>query len=68
MARKLYCPLCRVPLIEIDHHGKRLLGCIECNRWCGRGSDRLVMELPEKDFEALIGALWGARQARSVRG
>jgi hypothetical protein len=28
-------------LIEIDHSGERLVGCIECNRWSWRGSDRL---------------------------
>jgi hypothetical protein len=25
------------------------------------------MELPEKDFEALLGAIWRGQQARSVR-
>ncbi len=27
------CPDCHRPLIEIDHYGERLIGCIECNRW-----------------------------------
>jgi hypothetical protein len=26
------CPHCHRPLIEIDHYGERLIGCIECNR------------------------------------
>jgi hypothetical protein len=26
------CPHCHGPLIEIDHYGERLIGCIECNR------------------------------------
>ena len=32
---------------------ERLVGCIECNRWSWRGSNRLFMELPEEDLEAL---------------
>jgi protein-arginine kinase activator protein McsA len=27
------CPSCHRTLIEIDHYGERLVGCIECNRW-----------------------------------
>ena len=47
------CPHCHGPLIEIDHYGERLVGCIECNRWSWRGSERIFMELPEQDLEAL---------------
>jgi uncharacterized protein with PIN domain len=47
------CPLCNGPLIEIDHYGERFVGCIECNRWSWRGGNRLFMELPEEDLEAL---------------
>jgi hypothetical protein len=47
------CPNCRGAVIEIDHYGERLIGCIECNRWIWRGSERLLMELPEEDIEAL---------------
>ena len=32
---------------------ERLVGCIECNRWSWRGSNRLFMELLEEDLEAL---------------
>jgi hypothetical protein len=38
MAVDATCPECRRPLIEIDHYGERLIGCIECNRW-GRPGD-----------------------------
>jgi hypothetical protein len=47
------CSRCKRPTIEIDHYGERLVGGIECNRWSWRGSDRLFMELPEEDIEAL---------------
>ena len=49
------CPLCNGPLMEIDRYGERLVGCIECNRWSWRGSNRLFMELPEEDLAALRG-------------
>jgi hypothetical protein len=47
------CSRCNRPLMEIDHYGERLVGCVECNRWSWRGSDRLFMALPEEDIEAL---------------
>jgi hypothetical protein len=47
------CPHCRGPLIEIDHYGERLVGCIECNRWRWPGSESVSMALPEEDLEAL---------------
>jgi hypothetical protein len=31
------CFRCKRPLIEIDHYGERLVGCIECNGWSYRG-------------------------------
>jgi hypothetical protein len=43
------CPSCNGPLIEIDHYGEHLVGCIECNRW----SWRLFMKLPDDDLKAL---------------
>jgi hypothetical protein len=46
------CSRCKAELIEIDHYGERLVGCINCNRWSWRGSDRLFMELPEEDIQA----------------
>ena len=51
-------PSCTGELIEIDHYGERLIGCVECNRWNWRGSKRLFMELPEEDIEALKNVLW----------
>ena len=47
------CKQCGKALIEIDHYGERLIGCIDCNRWTWPGSDEPFMELPEDDLEAL---------------
>ena len=47
------CDNCRQALIEIDHYGERLVGCIECNRWSWRGSQKLLLELPDDDIDAL---------------
>ena len=47
------CRYCRGPLIEIDHYGERLIGCIECNRWGRPGDTTLPMQLLEDDLEAL---------------
>jgi hypothetical protein len=49
------CRQCRGPLIEIDHFGERLIGCVECNRWTWRGSKASspFLELPEKEIQAL---------------
>jgi hypothetical protein len=44
------CDRCNSPLIEIDHYGERC------------GSDRLFMELPEEDLEALKGTITNGRQ------
>ena len=41
------------PLIEIDHYGERLIGCIECNRWGRPGDATLPMQLIEDDPDAL---------------
>jgi uncharacterized protein YbaR (Trm112 family) len=27
------CPYCNGPLVNIDHYGEMLIGCIHCNRW-----------------------------------
>jgi hypothetical protein len=50
-------------LIEIDHYGERLVGCMECNRWSWRGSQRLLLELPDDDIDALRERVRRARQA-----
>jgi hypothetical protein len=51
------CDRCH-QLIEIDHYGERLIGCIECNRWKWRGSERVLLELKPKNLEALENVLW----------
>jgi hypothetical protein len=47
------CPHCEEPLIEIDHYGELLIGCVECNRWMGKG--KILMQLDEADITALRG-------------
>jgi hypothetical protein len=44
---------CPGPLIEIDHYGERLIGCIECNRWGRPGDATPPMQLLEDDLEPL---------------
>jgi hypothetical protein len=53
------CTASHRPLIEIDHYGERLIGCIECNRWGRPGDATLPMQLREDDLEALR-ARWGS--------
>ena len=49
-----FCDRCDAPLIEIDHWGEHLMGCIECNTWRGRGGkSAFVKELSVEDFRAL---------------
>ena len=40
-------------VMQIDHYGEVLVGCIDCNRWGHPGDDKLVMELLPDDLEAL---------------
>ena len=47
------CPQCQGALMEIDHYGQRLVGCVECNRWTRMGSEHAIMQLPEEDIDAL---------------
>jgi hypothetical protein len=47
------CPHCQRPLIEIDHYGEQLIGCIECNRWGRPGDATLSVQLLEEDLEGL---------------
>jgi hypothetical protein len=56
------CDRCKQPLIEIDHYGERFVGCIECNCWSWRGSQRLFMELSEDDLDALRRVRNGRRE------
>ena len=57
------CNHCNQALIEIDHFGERLVGCIECNRWTWRGSLQLLLELPDDDIDALRERVRRAKQA-----
>jgi hypothetical protein len=46
------CDRCGAPLIEIEHHGDRLTGCLACNLWRGDKS-AFIVELEVEDWEAL---------------
>ncbi len=48
----MLCDRCEHPLIEIDHYGERLTGCLDCNVWNGSKS-AYVMELSVEDVAAL---------------
>jgi uncharacterized Zn finger protein (UPF0148 family) len=54
------CKRCGAPLIEVDHHGDRLVGCPNCNTWQGDKS-AFIVELDVEDWEAL------GRVSESVR-
>jgi hypothetical protein len=58
-------PTCHRPLIEIDHFGERVIGCLDCNRWGKPGDDTLV-QLLEDDLEALRAEM-GASLKRKAR-
>jgi hypothetical protein len=58
------CPHCNRPLVEIDHYGEVLVGCIDCNRWGHPGDDKFIMELMDSDLEALRG---NQRRGRLIR-
>ena len=47
------CPQCEEPIVEIDHYGDRLVGCIECNCWMGE--NKILVHLDEADITALRG-------------
>jgi hypothetical protein len=46
------CERCGAPLIEIEHHGDRLTGCLACNLWRG-DKNAFIVELEVEDWEAL---------------
>ena len=46
------CNRCGAPLIQIDHHGDRLTGCVACNVWRG-DKGAFIVELAVEDWEAL---------------
>ena len=44
----------RVPrLMQIDHYGDQLTGCVACNVWRGGDKSAFVVELAVEDWEAL---------------
>lgn len=47
------CPQCEEPLIEFDHYGELLIGCIVCNWWVGE--DEVPKQLDEADIATLRG-------------
>ena len=60
----MLCDRCEQPLIDIDHYGERLTGCIECNCWRGDKS-AFIVELSLEDFQALRGLETNGRHAFS---
>jgi hypothetical protein len=46
------CDRCGSPLIQIDHYGDRLIGCLACNRWQG-DKHAFTVALEVEDWEAL---------------
>ena len=47
-------PRCKGPLIAIGRNGERLCGCIQCNRWKWRPSERVLIELPDEDVTRCV--------------
>jgi hypothetical protein len=46
------CNRCGAPLIQIDHDGDQLTGCLTCNVWRGDKA-AFIVELAVEDWEAL---------------
>jgi hypothetical protein len=46
------CDRCGSALIQIEHCGDRLTGCLACNLWRG-DKDAFIVELEVEDWEAL---------------
>ena len=46
------CNRCGAPLIQIDHDGDQLTGCLTCNVWRGDKA-AFIIELAVEDWEAL---------------
>ena len=56
------CDRCNEPMIEIEHYGEQLIGCIDCNCWKG-GRSAFIEDLSIEDIQALR----DGRQTRSVQ-
>jgi len=62
------CPHCNGQLVEIDHYGERLIGCVGCNKWKWRGGKSLEVDLPQDDLEALRAFMgWSASASDQPR-
>lgn len=48
------CDRCNEPMIEIEHDGEQLTGCIDCNCWKGSRS-AFIVDLSIEDIQALRG-------------
>jgi len=46
------CNRCKRPVVEIDHYGERLVGCVGCNRWMAADTG-LCAALPIEEISAL---------------
>jgi hypothetical protein len=56
-------PHCHGQLIEIDHYGERLVGCVNCNRWrWAGGAGGFPVALQPEDIEALRGRVREAKR------
>jgi len=62
------CPVCGLPLVELDAYGKRMQGCVGCNQWHTLGTDDWGA-LADEDIVALRGMVgrW-TRTAKEQRG
>ena len=56
------CNRCKGQLIEIDHYGERLVGCLGCNRWTAADAG-LRAALPAEDIDALRGVVGLAKRS-----
>jgi hypothetical protein len=56
------CDRCNELMIEIEHYGEQLIGCIDCNCWKGSRS-AFIVYLSMEDIQALR----EGREARSVQ-
>ena len=46
------CDRCNEPMIEIEHYGEQLTGCIDCNCWKG-GRSAFIVDLSIEEVQAL---------------
>ena len=61
------CPVCGLPLVELNAYGERMQGCVGCNQWHSLGSADWK-PLPEEDILALRDTRRRTRAAKEQRG